>query len=192
VRLVLVGGAPGTGKSTLAAELGARLGWPVLRSDEVRKDVAGIGRGARAPAPLGEGIYDDATTRATYAALVDRARHALGLGEPVIIDASWARAESRAAAAGLARETSSELVELRCDAPPGVADERIARRQARGGDASDADAAVAAAMRAAFDPWPTATTISTDTAPDRAVAAALARLGVGLGAHEGPGGDVAP
>ena len=31
------------GKSTLAAALADRLGWTVLRSDEVRKDLAGIG-----------------------------------------------------------------------------------------------------------------------------------------------------
>src|SRR5207248_5092618 len=40
VRLVLVGGLPGTGKSTVAAALADATGWVVLRSDEVRKDVA--------------------------------------------------------------------------------------------------------------------------------------------------------
>jgi aminoglycoside phosphotransferase family enzyme len=42
VVLVLVGGLPGTGKSTLAAGLADRFGWSVLRSDEVRKDLAGV------------------------------------------------------------------------------------------------------------------------------------------------------
>ena len=50
IRLVLVGGPPGAGKSTVAAGLGERLGWVVLRSDEVRKDVAAVGRATDAAA----------------------------------------------------------------------------------------------------------------------------------------------
>lgn len=42
VTLVLVGGSPGTGKSTVAAGLADRLGWAALRSDELRKDLAGL------------------------------------------------------------------------------------------------------------------------------------------------------
>ena len=41
--LTLVGGDPGAGKSTLAAGIADRTGWTVLRSDEVRKDLAGVG-----------------------------------------------------------------------------------------------------------------------------------------------------
>ncbi len=38
VQLVLVGGPPGCGKSTLAAGLSGTAGWPVLRSDHIRRD----------------------------------------------------------------------------------------------------------------------------------------------------------
>ena len=47
VVIVLVGGLPGTGKSTLAAGIADAKGWSVLRSDEVRKDVAGLGHAER-------------------------------------------------------------------------------------------------------------------------------------------------
>ena len=40
-RLVVVGGLPGTGKSTLAARLAESQGWTLLRSDEVRKELFG-------------------------------------------------------------------------------------------------------------------------------------------------------
>src|SRR5262249_39475543 len=39
--LVLVGGLPGTGKSTLARGLAERAGFTVIRSDVVRKELAG-------------------------------------------------------------------------------------------------------------------------------------------------------
>ena len=42
VQLVVIGGLPGTGKTTLAVALGDELGWPVLRSDEIRKELAGL------------------------------------------------------------------------------------------------------------------------------------------------------
>ena len=89
VMLALVGGLPGTGKSTLAEGLADQLGWTVLRSDEVRKDIAGIGHTTRMAADYGEGLYDERATAQTYRALLDRARSLLGLGEPVILDASW-------------------------------------------------------------------------------------------------------
>jgi uncharacterized protein len=173
VRLVLVGGPPGAGKSTLAAALADHLGWAVLRSDEVRKDISGLGHAEHAEAPLDESIYDAPTTTATYGALLDRARVALGMGEPVVLDASWADSRRREAAAQVARETASELVAFRCDTPPQVADRRIAARRARGDDASDATTGVAAAMRARFEAWPSARQIDTDSEPADALCAAL-------------------
>jgi aminoglycoside phosphotransferase family enzyme/predicted kinase len=161
IALVLVGGAPGTGKSTLAEGLGRRNGWAVLRSDVVRKELAGIDPRTSAPAGVGEGLYTHAVTRRTYDELLSRARVALGLGQSVIVDASWTDAELRHAARVVADATSSELIELRCSVAPEVADARIERRRQRGVDASDADPIVAAALRAAAAPWPAAVTVDT-------------------------------
>ncbi|MFO7589938.1 MAG: AAA family ATPase [Acidimicrobiia bacterium] len=173
VRIVLVGGAPGTGKSTLAAGIAETVGWTVLRSDEVRKDLAGIGHTAAAGADLGEGIYDPASTDATYRELLDRARVALELGESVLVDASWSSATHRTAAALLARETSSDLVELCCTASADVADARIRMRAAQNRDASDATPTIAAAMRTTFDDWPSAKVIDTTSGPEVSRSAAL-------------------
>src|SRR5690606_13545776 len=54
VRLILVGGAPGTGKSTLAAGLAASLGATVLRSDVIRKERAGLAPSESAAAGFGQ------------------------------------------------------------------------------------------------------------------------------------------
>jgi predicted kinase len=41
--LILVSGAPGTGKSTLAHALGRTLGWPVIGRDEIRTGIVHTG-----------------------------------------------------------------------------------------------------------------------------------------------------
>ena len=43
VQLVLIGGLPGTGKSTLASGLERELGMCVVRSDELRKTLGPLG-----------------------------------------------------------------------------------------------------------------------------------------------------
>lgn len=162
VRLVLVGGAPGTGKSTVAVGLAEATGWEVLRSDVVRKELAGLGPTDRAgAAAVGEGLYGAAMTEATYAELLARARPLLADGRSVVLDASWTRAEHRDAARALAVEAVADVVELRCELDPELAAARIRARAAEGTDASDADEAVAAVLAAAADPWPDAVVLDT-------------------------------
>lgn len=178
VRLVLVGGLPGTGKSTLAAELGGQLGAVVLRTDVIRKELAGLEPTAPAAAAFGEGLYGADAKAATYAALLERAEALLVMGETVVLDASWSRAEERGEARRLAEQTASDLVELVCVAPPEVTADRMDRRRRRGGDASDADPAVAAALAAQADPWPEAHVVDTAGSLGRSVAAARTAIGV--------------
>lgn len=159
VRLVLIGGTPGTGKSSLAAALGDELDIVVLRSDEVRKELAagGYANGAVDPGTL----YSDEVTAATYAMLLERARLALEVGQSVILDASFTKDVFRRAARELGAATASELVELRCQVGEATALRRISARRRREGNVSDATASVARAMTAAADPWPEATVLET-------------------------------
>jgi uncharacterized protein len=176
IRLVLIGGLPGTGKSTLAAGIAGATGWTVLRSDELRKELAGLRPGDRADAHYGEGLYTTEATAATYEELLARARVALRLGEPVVLDASWTDSHWRAVAADAARETASELVELQCVAPQSVASARIVERRSIGRDASDADPQVATAMAEGADPWPSAADVDTSASPEDALSQALGLL----------------
>jgi uncharacterized protein len=182
VRLVLVGGLPGTGKSTLADDLGDTLSATVLRSDEVRKELAGMPATSPAGAPFGQGIYSAAATEATYEALFERTEVALGLGETVILDASWIDDAWRARARNLAERTDADLVELNCQAPTELAADRLRRRAScrdpvtGDGDASDATPEIAQHMAQTAAPWPSATPIDTSTTSDAALAAALARV----------------
>lgn len=179
VNLVLIGGAPGTGKSTLAKALAARQGWVLVRSDEVRKALFGLTPTSRSGAQngIGEGIYDQASTAATYDEMLAGARKDLEQGHSVVLDASWADPRFRAAAAALASDTSCDLVELRCEAPMEVTLARIEARAARGDDPSDATAEVAQMLRASSPPWSTATVIDTGGGRDDSMAQVWAALG---------------
>ena len=72
VRLVLVGGLPGTGKSTVARGIGEVSGAVVLRSDVVRKELAGLAPEQPAGAGYEHGIYTPAATAAVYPELLRR------------------------------------------------------------------------------------------------------------------------
>jgi uncharacterized protein len=138
IQLILVGGAPGTGKSTVAGALADRLGAVLLRSDRVRKEVAGVPPDVHLPAGLREGIYNPASTEQTYAALVDRASGSLEMGESVVLDASFANARYRRMAEDLAGRVFADHTAFRCDAPEAVVRERLQVRISRPDRWSDA------------------------------------------------------
>ncbi|HLN15851.1 MAG TPA: AAA family ATPase [Acidimicrobiales bacterium] len=174
-RLVLVGGSPGTGKTTLAGRLGSVLDAEVLSTDALRREVVG-----------GEHRYSSAAKATVYRELLDRARTSLDAGRSVVLDATWGDAALRAGAGALATSSGADLIELLCTCPPAVAARRVGVRLARGADESEATEDVAVALAAERDPWPSACPIDTGRLPDEAVAAALAALGE-VGPTIGPG-----
>ncbi|MEZ5407438.1 MAG: AAA family ATPase [Acidimicrobiales bacterium] len=172
LRLVLVGGGPGTGKTTLAGQLSEELRWPVLGSDELRKDLTGHAHSERLSSGLDEGIYRPEITEETYRALLGQAEVLLDGGESVVLDASWSRHHHREAAADLARRVGAILVEVECSVPPDTARQRITARLAGAADASDATPDLVDQALGRRDPWPGAVTV--DTSADRAVSLAAA------------------
>ena len=166
VTLVLVGGLPGTGKTALAGALAGRLGFTVLSSDRIRKELAGLPAERHCAAPWRTGIYTPGWTQRTYQELLTRAGRLLARGESVIADASWESPGHRAAAVALAGATRADLVALQCAAPAGIRHRRLA---ARTGGVSDADVAVARHMAAAQAPWPEAVTVDTSSTPPEEV-----------------------
>jgi predicted kinase len=110
--------------------------------------------------------------------MLDRTRLLLERGESVILDATWRDADARRAAAELAEGTSSQLVEIRCDAPIAVRQERVGQRARRGGDASDATTEITRGLEGRADPWPAATVVETTQSIDASIATGLRIVGV--------------
>ena len=140
-RLVAVGGLSGAGKSTLARNLAPDLvpapGALVLRSDAIRKLVAGVPETTR----LGPEHYTREASDRIYHLLVAAAAAALAAGRSVVTDAVSLHPEERARFAAIARAVEADFTGLWLDVDPTVAAERVGDRR---GDASDADAAVVA------------------------------------------------
>jgi predicted kinase len=133
--LVLVGGLPGTGKSTLANALGERAGFRVIRSDVVRKELAGARR-EECLTGFGQGIYNVEWTKRTYAECLRRAEELLFHGERVLLDANFREESQRQAFLNSGTRWGVPTSFLLCQTQPDLVRTRLAKRS---GDASDAD-----------------------------------------------------
>lgn len=160
VRLILVGGAPGTGKTTLARGLSTALGATHVGTDTVR-----------APRP---DRYSDTAKAETYRELLQRAGYALERGRTVVADATWGDPAMRELAAKTAAATHSRLIAVECSAPVEVAAARAQRRlDGDERDESEAGGEIARTLAARRAPWPEAIAIDTASTPDRALRQAV-------------------
>ncbi len=138
-RLLAVGGLSGTGKSTLAVglapDIGPAPGAVVLRTDVLRKRLAGVDPTTRLPSSA----YADERTGAVYRRLAENAAAVLASGHAAIADGVFARPDERATIAAVAHAAKVPFVGLWLEAADAVMEARIA---ARTNDASDATVAV--------------------------------------------------
>lgn len=160
LRFILVGGGPGTGKTTLANALGQQFGCAVLSSDVIRKDLARVERTEHYLAEPDLGIYQADHTERTYDELLRQADLLLRNGETVVLDASWTHECQRGKARTLAATRSAELIPLECQLPVNIAKERIVRRLADPTATSDATPEIVDHLQEQHDPWPDAIEIN--------------------------------
>jgi hypothetical protein len=150
VELVVMTGLVASGKTTVARALARAGAGIVVRTDAVRKQLAGLPWSRRAPAAFGEGLYTAAMTRHTYATCLRIADALLGAGWPVIIDGTFGRREERDAARAVARRRRAPFRIVWCQAPDAELRARLRARAAAGGDISDAGEAVLQAQRPVY------------------------------------------
>lgn len=137
--IVAVAGLSGTGKSTLAGLLAERTGFEWIRSDVVRKELAGMAAREKGQAAFGEGIYSPEFTSRTYLELRRRAVHFFDRGQGSIIDATHLRREQRDLLRALADKFQAPLLFVWCTCPEEEIRRRLQSRSTLGQDVSDAD-----------------------------------------------------
>lgn len=175
-RLVAIGGLSGSGKSTLARALAPHLepapGALVLRSDVLRKLLAGVPDEVRLPASH----YTAAASERVYDLLHHAIGRALAAGRSVVVDAVALRPNERDRFARIAEAVGVPFTGLWLQVERSVAEARVG---ARHGDASDADVGVVALQvgtdRGIVD-W---SEIDASGTPETTLAAALDVLGGG-------------
>ncbi len=134
-QLVAVGGLSGSGKSYASRRIAPNLQAVILRSDEVRKRLWGIGPLQTLP----KEAYGPGQSERVYGTMLAEAGLILRAGQSVVLDAVFLRLEERQAAEALATELGLGFQGYWIEAPEA---ELRARIQGRSGDASDADEAV--------------------------------------------------
>jgi len=151
-----------------------RANFTVIRSDVVRKELAGLSPTARAAAD----VYSPEWTERTYAECLRRAEVLLFDGRRVIVDATFGSDAHRRQFFDLAARLAVPAALAVCRVDPAAARARLADRR---GDASEADWAVyESAARRWEPPGPEARAhwwdVSTDGPPEAAAAVVLGRL----------------
>ena len=136
--LLAVVGRVGTGKSTVARELGSELNWPVFSSDQIRKTLAGVSLTKRTPTENRAEVYSRKMTAKTYNQLLARGLAAAKTQGGAIIDATFSGAANRESLRQKCEKAHVrfQLVELEVD--PGEIERRLKARGKSVGVISDA------------------------------------------------------
>lgn len=144
-RSIVMSGLSGVGKSTVAGWVARRLGAVRIRSDAVRKHLAGIPLDRRGEAA----IYSEAMTQQTYDRLLELGQLLAAKGWSVILDAKFDRSVWRKRAIEWATAENLPIFILYCQASPEVLRDRLNRRT---GDIADATADLLESQLAAAEP----------------------------------------
>ncbi len=123
-QLFLMSGLSGSGKSTVARYLARQQGAIHIRSDAVRKHLAGIPLRERG----GPEVYTPDMTAKTYQRLVQLGTELAREGYAVILDAKFDRQELRGMAIEQAQKQGIPVRILHCYAPEAILRERLQRR----------------------------------------------------------------
>jgi hypothetical protein len=127
--LLAMTGLMGTGKSSLAERLAPRLGAEILRTDEIRKRIAGLDPSEPRLERFGQGIYSPEMTRRTYGLALQEAALRLDRSQSVIVDASFKSEEERLRAMETAQARKADFFLLECVCPEDTLLERLSSRQ---------------------------------------------------------------
>jgi len=140
--LVIHHGVSGSGKTTASQTILETVGAVRVRSDVERKRLHGMAAIQHSGAAVGKGLYDPASTQATYARLADAAEDIVHGGFVALVDATFTRRTDRDAFHALAMRLQVPFGIAEFTASPTTLRARVVRREQEGTDASEAGIAV--------------------------------------------------
>ncbi|AFZ36609.1 adenylylsulfate kinase [Stanieria cyanosphaera PCC 7437] len=140
-KLILMSGLSGSGKSTVAKAIARKTGAIQIRSDAVRKHLAGIALDDKGS----DEIYSSEMSQKTYDRLLELGIMLAKAGFTVILDAKYDRISSREPVIAAAKTNQIPLQIINCTAPLEVLSDRLSSRS---GDISDATADLLASQQA--------------------------------------------
>jgi predicted kinase len=132
-RLVIVGGAPATGKTTLALTLGTSLGLPVITKDDIKEALA-------TPFATGDRDWSRQLGVAAYSVLFVVAERILSAGNGLILETNFRRGIADPPLRALARLAPTAVIVCRVSDP--LRRRRFADRAALGRHRVHIDGAV--------------------------------------------------
>lgn len=149
--LFLTSGLMGVGKTTLARALAQALGATHLRSDVIRKRLAGLPEKQACLDDFATGLYSQEMTERAYKAIFETAAGLISRQRSVIVDASFAKEEERRNFISLAERAGCPVWLLHLECPEDVTLQRLDQRS---GDTSDGRRELYARQKADFSPVP--------------------------------------
>ncbi len=150
--LLIICGASGTGKSTLATMLSEHLALDVLNSDVMRKRLAGVEPNTPSAAPYNQGIYAPEFTNRVYASLLAEAKKMMNMGKGVILDATFGKRDQRRLAIEMAKQAGVKPLFIECRADKDVVVKRLLERAQDSQRVSDANVEIYLAQIKDFEP----------------------------------------
>ncbi len=135
--LVVVCGHIGTGKTSLASEIGRRLNAKIFHSDVIRKELAGIPPYEHVYTSFGAGIYTKEVTDMTYREMLSRAEREIEAGSNVVLDATFGARRRRADIIKMGSTLDIETVFAECTLKEEMIEERLSMRLKKEREISD-------------------------------------------------------
>lgn len=142
--IVVVMGLSGSGKSFLASILKEEFGFEWIRSDAIRKELAGIAESKKIKVGYGKSIYSPEWTKRVYEEMLRRTELKAREGKDVVLDATFIEEWQR----NLVKDKFPEALFLLAYAEEGEVLRRLRERE----DISDASVEVYFKQKEKFTP----------------------------------------
>jgi len=136
--VLVVMGRVASGKTTLAQSFARELGWEIVSSDRLRKELSGLPVHRRTPAQLREKVYAKQMTEVVYGRLFGAAERAAKQGAGVVLDATFSQRAKRAQLIELFTKLQVRFQIIEVLAENKIVQRRLARRETQRGEISDA------------------------------------------------------